>query len=199
MKKIVFLFLIVTVMTTLSGGEKMNETMKTIFARKSVRNYNESTIPKETFELLVKAGMAAPTARDKRPWEFIIITDKAVLKKLSDALPYAKMAEKAGHGIVVAGDMEKQNGGVNSPYWIMDCSAAVQNILLAAESLGLGAVWTAVYPNADRIEPVSKILGLPKNIVPLAFIPVGTPTGTDKPKDKFNKDQIHWNKWKGTK
>jgi nitroreductase len=195
MRKITALFLILSAMTTLSGGEKMNETMKTIFARKSVRNYNESTIPKETLELLVKAGMAAPTARDKRPWEFIIITDKAVLKKLSDALPYAKMAEKAGHGIVVAGDMEKQNGGADSPYWIMDCSAAVQNILLAAESLGLGAVWTAVYPNSDRLEPVSKILGLPKNIVPLAFIPVGTPAGTDKPKDKYNKNQIHWNKW----
>lgn len=199
MKKIIAFFVVVSTIFTLSGGEKMNETMKTIFSRKSVRNYNESTIPKETLELLVKAGMAAPTARDKRPWEFIVITDKAVLKKLSDALPYAKMAEKAGHGIIVAGDMEKQNGGTDSPYWIMDCSAAVQNILLAAESLGLGAVWTAVYPNKDRLEPVVKILGLPKNIVPLAFIPVGTPAGTDKPKDKFNKDQIHWNKWKGAK
>jgi len=156
MRKITALFLILSAMITLSGGEKMNETMKTIFARKSVRNYNESTIPKETLELLVKAGMAAPTARDKRPWEFIIITDKAVLKKLTDALPYAKMGEKAGHGIVVAGDMEKQNGGTDSPYWIMDCSAAVQNILLAAESIGLGAVWTAVYPNADRIERIAK-------------------------------------------
>lgn len=177
----------------------MNETMKTIFERKSVRNYNESTIPKETLELLIKAGMAAPTARNKRPWEFIIVSDKKVLKELADALPYAKMAEKAGHGIVVAGDVEKQNGDIDSVYWIMDCSAAVQNILISAESMGLGAVWTAVYPNNDRLDPVRKILELPKNIIPLVFIPVGTPAGTDKPQNKFNKDQIHWNKWKGPK
>lgn len=195
MKRTAFFMIIAIMSITLSGGEAMNETMKTIFERKSVRNYKESTIPKETLELLVKAGMAAPTAMDKRPWEFIIITDKTVLEKLSEALPYAKMAGPAGHGIVVAGDMDKQNGGPDSPYWIMDCSAAVQNILLAAESLGLGAVWTAVYPNMDRVAPVSKVLGLPKNIVPLAFIPVGTPSGKDKSKDKFNKKQIHWNKW----
>ena len=208
MKKIVFLAVLLAVFS-LSGGVKMNETTKTVFNRKSVRNYVQTTIEPETLEFLVKAGMAAlmlavwsglgmaaPSAIDRRPWEFIIINDKAVVKKLNDALPSAKMAEKAGYAIVVAGNIEKQAGGKDSTFWIMDCSAAVQNILLTAESLGLGAVWTAVYPSAERVKPVVEILGLPANIVPLAFIPVGKPAGTDKPKDKFDKEKIHWNHWK---
>lgn len=195
MKKIVLLAVLLAVFS-LSGGVKMNETTKTVFNRKSVRNYVQTTIEPETLEFLVKAGMAAPSAIDRRPWEFIIINDKAVVKKLNDALPSAKMAEKAGYAIVVAGNIEKQAGGKDSTFWIMDCSAAVQNILLTAESLGLGAVWTAVYPSAERVKPVVEILGLPANIVPLAFIPVGKPAGTDKPKDKFDKEKIHWNHWK---
>jgi len=195
MKKIIFLAVLLSFFSVF-GGEKMdNETTKTIFNRKSVRNYVEAQISPETLEFLVKAGMAAPSAIDRRPWEFIIINDKAVVKKLNDALPSAKMAEKAGHAIVVAGNIEKQAGGKDSTFWIMDCSAAVQNILLAAESLGLGAVWTAVYPNPDRMKPVIETLGLPSNIVPLAFIPVGKPDGSDKPKDKFDKEKIHWNHW----
>lgn len=199
MKKIVFLAVLLSFFSVF-GGEKMdNETTKTIFSRKSVRNYVETTISPETLEFLVKAGMAAPSAIDRRPWEFIIINDKAVVKKLNDALPSAKMAEKAGHAIVVAGNIEKQAGGKDSTFWIMDCSAAVENILLAAESLGLGAVWTAVYPNADRLKPVIETLGLPSNIVPLAFIPVGKPDGSDKPKEKFDKEKIHWNHWSNKK
>ena len=176
-----------------------NATTKTIFNRKSVRNYVETTVSPETLEFLVRAGMAAPTAMDRRPWEFIIINDKAIVKKLNDALPHAKMAEKAGQAIVVAGNIEKQAGGKDATFWIMDCSAAVENILLAAESLGLGAVWTAVYPAADRLKPVIEILGLPSNIVPLAFIPVGKPDGSDKPKEKFDKEKIHWNHWSNKK
>ena len=195
MKKFVFLAVFFAVFCVF-GGEKMNnETTKTIFSRKSVRNYVETTVSPETLEFLVKAGMAAPSAVDRRPWEFIIINDKGVVKKLNDALPSAKMAEKAGYAIVVAGNIEKQAGDKDSTFWIMDCSAAVQNILLAAESIGLGAVWTAVYPSAERVRPVVEILGLPANIVPLAFIPVGKPAGTDKPKDKFDKERIHWNHW----
>ena len=194
MKKVVFLAILFAVFSVF-GGEKMNETTKTIFSRKSVRNYVEATIGPETLEFLVKAGMAAPSAMDRRPWEFIVINDKAVIKKMHDALPYAKMVEKAGYAIVVAGNVEKQAGGKDSTFWIMDCSAAAQNILLAAESLGLGAVWTALYPDPNRVKSAVDILGLPANIVPLAFIPVGKPAGTDKPKDKFDKNVIHWNHW----
>lgn len=173
----------------------MNETLKTIFSRKSVRVYKDEPIAKEKLDMLVRAGMAAPTAVDKRPWEFIIITDKAILKQLAGALPYAKMAEQAAAAIVVGGDINKQWGGADSEFWIVDCSAATENVLLAAESLGLGAVWTAVYPDQERITAVRQILNIPDNIIPLNLIPVGVPTGIEQPKDKYNPAQIHWEKW----
>ena len=173
----------------------MNDTLKTIFARKSVRSYRTEAVSDEKLQMLVRAGMAAPTAVDKRPWEFVVVTDRAVLKQLADALPYAKMAERAAAAIVVGGDVRRQWGGMESDYWIMDCSAATQNILLAAESMGLGAVWTAVYPEDSRVRAVRQILGIPPHVVPLNVIPVGVPSGREKPKDKYDPKQIHWNKW----
>lgn len=173
----------------------MNETLKTIFERKSVRNFIDGNITFEKLELIVKAGMAAPSAVDKRPWEFIIIKDKVTLKKLADVLPYAKMAEFAQAGIVVCGDINRQHGGKNSSYWVQDCSAATENILLAVESLGYGAVWTALFPYIDRVDSVVGILHLPEHIKPLNFIPIGIPSGIDLPKDKFNPKQIHREKW----
>ncbi len=197
MKKITLLLMFLATFC-LWGGEKLeNETTKTIFSRASVRGYSETKLPAETLEFLVRAGMAAPSAVDKRPWEFIIVQDPAVLKELAEKNPGngGKMALQAGQAIVVAGDLSKQHGGKDSTFWIMDCSAAVENILLAAQSLGLGAVWTAVYPGQDRIDPVVKALKLPENIVPLAIIPVGKPAGKAQPKDKFDKKKIHWNKF----
>jgi len=173
----------------------MNDTLKTIFSRKSVRSFKDEPVPKEKIEMLVRASMAAPTAVDKRPWEFIVVTDRNILKKLADALPYAKMTAQAAAAIIVGGDITKQWGGTDAEYWKMDCSVASENILLAAESLGLGAVWTAVYPEKTRIENVRKILGLPDAVIPLNLIPIGVPKGDEKPKDKYNPKQIHWNKW----
>jgi nitroreductase len=217
MKKALFLTLIFLVFSIFAGccckkgEEKMEkavqpviqseekcgrDALEVIFERKSVRNYKTDPVKKEDLETIVKAGMAAPTARDRRPWEFIVIDDRELLDKLAQALPYAKMAKQASAGIIVAGDLNKQNGTKESPYWIMDCSAAIQNVLLAVEHLGLGAVWTAVYPNQDRIDAVKALFPeMPENIIPLAFIPVGVPQGTDKPKDKYNPAQIRWNKW----
>jgi len=105
------------------------------------------------------------------------------------------MASTAAAAIIVGGDVRKQWGGLESDYWIMDCSAATENILLAAESMGLGAVWTAIYPEDARIRAVRQILGIPPHIVPLNLVPVGVPAGREKPKDKYNPAQIHWNKW----
>ncbi len=173
----------------------MNDTLKTIFARKSVRAYRSEAVSDEKLQVLVRAGMAAPTAVDKRPWEFVVVTDRAILKQLADALPYAKMADRAAAAIVVGGDVRKQWGGMESDYWIMDCSAATQNILLAAESMGLGAVWTAVYPEESRVRAVRQILGIPHHVVPLNLIPVGMPAGREKAKDKYDPRQVHWNKW----
>ncbi|MGB9687092.1 MAG: nitroreductase family protein [Rectinema subterraneum] len=173
----------------------LNDTLKTIFSRKSVRTYAEGTIPKEQLEMLVRAGMAAPSAVDQRPWEFVVVTGRAALNALASRLPYAKMAAHASAAIVVCGDLRRQWGGPDSVMWVIDCAAAAENVLLAAESLGLGAVWTAVYPYPERIRSVRELLGLPDYIQPLALIPVGIPRGGEKAKNKWNPERVHWEKW----
>ncbi|MCE1166215.1 MAG: nitroreductase family protein [Bacteroidetes bacterium] len=173
----------------------MNSTLETIFRRKSVRNFKEAVIDDDTLEIILRAGMAAPSAVDKRPWEFILIKEKNTLLELARSLPYAKMAEKAAAGIVVAGNTLKQWGSGDLGYWVQDCSAATENILLAVESLDLGAVWTALHPYKDRKKIVTDLLGIPEHVVPLNFIPVGIPAGNPEPKDKYNPGVIHYEKW----
>lgn len=173
---------------------EMNNTVKTIFERKSVRSFENKVLSKEQLELIVKAGMAAPSARNLQPWAFIIITDRNTLNTLADRLPYAKMLHEASAAIVVCGVPE--NAG-DSPegYWVQDCSAATQNILLAIESMGLGAVWTGVYPRSERIDVVRDVLSIPQNVFPLNVIPIGYPKGENRPKDKFKPENIRSEKW----
>lgn len=172
-----------------------NHTLKIILQRKSVRNFTNEKVSKEQLKILVKAGMAAPTAVNKQPWAFIAIDDKEILNQLGDALPYAKMTKKASAAIIVCGDMQKALADWEQEFWIQDCSAASQNILLAAESMGLGAVWTAAYPAKDRMALVVEILNLPEHIIPLNVIPIGYSSGIENPKDKWKPENLHWQKW----
>lgn len=172
-----------------------NNVLEVIHNRKSVRNYTDQAVSRKQLEDLVRAGMAAPSARNLQPWVFVIVRDRGVLNSLSDSLPYAKMLKNAKAAIVVCGDLSKNDIDIENSYWVQDCSAATQNILLAAESIGLGAVWTALYPYQERIRPVKQYLELPENIIPLNVIPIGYPTGSDKPKDKWKPENIHWEKW----
>lgn len=170
--------------------ETKNSTLETIHSRVSVRSYTEQPVSEEDLLTLVKAAMAAPSGKDVRPWEFIVLRDRKKLDTLAEALPYAKMLAGATAAIVVCGNNDISNGG--SFYWYLDCSAAAQNILLAAQSLGLGAVWTAAYPYQERMIPVKRTLKLPENIMPLCVIPIGYPRKEHKPKDKYNPDKIHF-------
>ncbi|HVN48705.1 MAG TPA: nitroreductase family protein, partial [Bacteroidota bacterium] len=168
--------------------------LSTIYERKSVRNFTGESIAQEELIELVKAGMAAPSAVNCQPWEFILVTEHATLDKLADALPYAKMLYKAGAAIIVCGVPELAHRKYHE-FAVIDSTLASENILLAAEALGLGAIWTAAYPYPERIEPVRTILQIPENIIPLNVIPVGHPTGEDVPKQKFNKTKIHYEQW----
>ena len=172
----------------------MKDTLSVIHERKSVRNFTGKPVDKAALEKIVRAGMAAPSAVDKRPWSFVIVTDRKKLDRLAAGLPYAKMLSKAGAAIVVCTEPGKANNG-STEYAVIDASLAGENILLAVEALGLGAVWTAAYPNQDRMDLVRSELGIPGNVIPLAVIPIGEPTGEDKPKDKFNKEMIHREQW----
>lgn len=167
--------------------------LEVIHARKSVRSYTDRQVSRGQVDTLIKAGMAAPTARNVQPWFFVAIDDRALLDSLAEALPYAKMLTKASVAIVVCGDTIKATEGKTLGYWQQDCSAATQNVLLAAEAMGLGAVWTGVYPNLERASAVSSILKLPEHIKPLAVIPVGYPGGNEQPKDKWKPENMRWN------
>jgi len=171
------------------------DTLSVIYARKSVRHYTGVAATKDQLETLLKAGMAAPTAVDRRPWAFVVVTDKKILNALADGLPYSKMIVQAGAAIIVCGDLNKALPGEGQAFWVQDCSAATQNILLAAQALGLGAVWTGMYPSSERVNFVQQALGIPKEVIPLNIIAVGHPVGDEKPKDKFDPVNIHWEKW----
>lgn len=172
-----------------------NGMLNAIMNRKSVRQYTDQPVSREQLETLVKAAMAAPSAVNKQPWAFVVIDDRTTLDALADLLPYAKMAAKAPAAIVVCGDLSKAYNGLDDEYWIQDCSAATENLLLAAEAMGLGAVWTAAYPEEDRVEIIRKQLALPEQIVPLNFIPLGYPLHDDAPKNKYKPENIHFNRW----
>ncbi|MFH0826265.1 MAG: nitroreductase family protein [Candidatus Omnitrophota bacterium] len=190
-------FMVVLGVLSFSGAcsAQVKDTLTVIHSRRSVRHYTGQPVSRKDLETLVKAGMAAPTALDKRPWSFVVVTDEAVLKKLAEGLPYSKMIVQAKSAIVVCGVMTKAGGGEAREFWVQDCSAATENILLAAEAMGLGTVWTGMYPFYQRVEYVQKVLGIPREVIPLNVIAVGFPTGEDRPKDKFDPANIHWDKW----
>ena len=169
-----------------------NKTLEVIHNRKSVRHFTEQPVSKEQIKTLLRAGMAAPTAVNRQPWVFYVVTLRETLDALSKQLPYAKMLTQAQTAIVVCGDMDKAGNLKDEGYWVQDCAAATENILLAAESMGLGAVWTAAYPYDDRTKAVIKELNLPKTHIPLNVIPIGYPTGEDLPTNKWKAENIIW-------
>jgi len=173
---------------------KYPDAISVIHNRKSVRNFTGESVTQSEIDILLKAAMAAPSAVNCQPWEFILVTDRKTLDALGDALPFAKMIFKAGAAIIVCGVPAKAHKQMEE-YAVIDSTLASQNILLAAEAIGLGAIWTAAYPYPDRMKSVKTILNIPENIIPLNVIPIGHPTGEDKPKEKFNSIKIHKEKW----
>ncbi|MPM94197.1 NADPH-flavin oxidoreductase [bioreactor metagenome] len=166
--------------------------MDSILKRRSIRKYKDLKVCDEIVEDLLKAAMAAPSAGNEQPWEFVILRDKEIMKNITEIHPYSKMLLNSDVAIVVCGDEKKE---VFKGYWVQDCSAATENILLAAQDMGLGAVWLGVYPIADRVKKIQEILGLPSSVVPLSIVPVGYPDEEKTPEDRFNRKRIHYNGW----
>ena len=165
-----------------------------ILTRSSIREYTAEPVSRTTLDSLCRAAMAAPTAKDQRPWKFVVIDDKAVLQELASALPYAQALKTVPAAIAICGDptlMDEDHRPTE--WWVEDCSAATQNILLVAHSLGLGAVWLGVYPAETLVASVSNTLKLPSNLIPLSIVALGHPKGTAQPKDKYAKDNIRYN------
>jgi nitroreductase len=175
--------------------DKTTIVLENIMSRKSVRNYTGEPVTKACLLALLKAGMAAPSARNRQPIAFVAVTDRATLDALGDGLPYTKMLYKAGACIVVCGDASVDLQAGATDLWDQDAAAASENILLAAEAMELGAVWSALYPYPERENHVRKFVKLPPSVTPFSIIPIGHPTGQDQPKDKFRADKVHWERW----
>ncbi|UCE96331.1 MAG: nitroreductase family protein [Candidatus Bathyarchaeota archaeon] len=168
----------------------MSELIGLIFARRSIRKYTFEPINEENIKTLLEAAMAAPSSSNRKPWHFIVVTDRKTLDKLGRAHPYGKMLLEAPLCIVVCGDTT-----ISARYWVQDCSAATENLLLAATALGLGAVWLGVYPRKERINVAKRILKIPQNIAPLNIISIGHQAEVKEPRTQYNKERIHQNIW----
>jgi len=166
--------------------------MNSLFARRSIRHYTKEPIKPDTIEWLLKAAMAAPSAGNQQPWHFIVIQDRRVLDEIPKLHPYAQMATEASLAILVCGDTRNEK---HPGFWVQDCSAATENILIEACELGLGAVWVGVYPNEQRVSALSKLVGLPEKIIPLSLIPIGYPSEHKQPSERYDISKVHQNSW----
>ena len=190
--KLTLVTLIAMVSVTALGQERGQSALDNIFSRKSVRSYTDQPVSQEQVETILKAAMAAPSGMNAQPWRFVVVREQATKDKL--AIGFNKMIAKAPVVIVVCGKTTNKLGGTNNN-WTADCAAATENLLLAVEALGLGAVWTACYPYDERMNPAIEALALTDNVKPYCIVPVGYPAGNDKPKDKWKPENIHYEKW----
>ena len=166
--------------------------LNVIFSRRSIRKFTGEIISDSDLSLLLKAGFQAPSAHNTQPWEFIVLNDKDILEEITAKHPYGKMLPDAGCAILVCGNnlMQKTPG-----FLIADCSAAIQNILLAAHALNLGAVWCGIYPITALINNIRKLLNLPDNIIPVGVVAVGHKAEDKKPRDNYSLEKVHYNGW----
>ncbi|MBQ2540968.1 MAG: nitroreductase family protein [Paludibacteraceae bacterium] len=175
--------------------EQMNKTdivLEAIQTRVSVRQFTGEKLSDEQIEKLLRAAMAAPSAMNKQPWQFVVITNEELLAKIGEQMPNSRCQNKPGCAIVPCGDMSKTLEGAGRDFWVDDLSAATENLLLAAHAMGLGACWTGVHPNMERVSDVQKLLGLDEQIVPLCIIPVGVPAEQPEVKQKFNEENVRY-------
>lgn len=168
------------------------DAIKNLLLRRSIRKYTDQPIPQEIVNSLLEAGMHAPTARNLQPWHFVVVDQRSILDELTVAHPYAKMLKQASLAILVCGDRKIQE---MDGYIIQDCSAATQNIMLAAHAHGLGSVWLGMYPREERMREVGKLLGIPDHILPVSLISIGYPDEHREAPDRFKTDRIHFNKF----
>lgn len=164
--------------------------IQTIFARRSIRKYTSEPVSEGDIQTLLEAAMAAPSASNRKPWQYVVVTERETIDALAEAHPHGKMLFDAPLCISVCGDLTEMER-----YWVQDCSAATENLLLAATALGLGAVWLGVYPRDERVQAVRPILALPDHITPLNLISIGHPAEEKEPRTQFDDARVHRERW----
>ncbi|MGI5940268.1 MAG: nitroreductase family protein [Thermoleophilia bacterium] len=166
--------------------------MSIILSRRSVRKYTGERVTDDQVTELLKAAMSAPSAGNQQPWHFVVVRSQEVLDRISAVHPYAAMASHASVVIAVCGD---PTGLKWADYWVQDCSAATENVLLAAHEMGLGAVWLGVYPIEERVEDIRELLRLPRQVIPLSLVAVGYPAESHPAADRFDAGRVHYDQW----
>ena len=168
------------------------DALEAIHTRRSIRKYLDRTVPEELVQKLLAAAMQAPSARNEQPWQFVIIDDRAMLAEIPGFMPNAAMAAEARLAILVCGDLDLEK----SPgYWMVDCAAVVENMLLAAHALGLGAVWCGVYPREQRMASLKRLLGLPDNVLAHSLVVLGHPGEQVPAVDRYLPERMRRNHW----
>lgn len=169
--------------------------LEVIFTRKSIRRFTNEAVSQEDVETLLRAGMAAPNTINNRDWAFLVVRDREVLERIADnQRGHGNMLRIAPLAIVVCGDLDLAHPKYKD-FWIQDCSAATENILLAANAIGLGAVWLGTYPVEAHYRGIQEILALPEHIVPLAVIAIGHPAENPDVRYRFEPEKIHYERW----
>jgi nitroreductase len=168
------------------------DAIEAILSRRSIRRYTNDPLPDLVVNEILRAAMSAPSAGNEQPWHFVVIRDRKTLDRIPEVHPHAQMLKEAPVAILICGDMglEKHKG-----FWVQDCSAATENMLLAASAKGLGAVWLGIYPREDRVDGLRRMLDIPKGVIPFSLIPLGHPAEEKPREDRFNIDRIHLERW----
>ena len=168
------------------------DTLEAIQTRRSIRQYQERPVPGELIDRLLAAAMSAPSARNGQPWQMIVVDDRAVLAEIARLNANARMAAHAPLGILICGDLslEKSPG-----FWVVDCAAAMENLLLAAHASGLGGVWIGVYPRQERMDILRRLFGLPEQVIAHSLAILGFPAERPAAAERFRPDRVHRNRW----
>ncbi len=168
------------------------DALEVIRTRRSIRKYLDRPVPGELIQKLLAAAMQAPSARNQQPWQFVVIDDRAILARIPPIMPNAAMAGSAPLAILVCGDLglEKSEG-----YWLVDCAAATENMLLAAHALGLGAVWCGVYPREKRMDGLRQLIGLPENVIAHSLVVLGYAAEQVPAEDRYRPERVYRNRW----
>ena len=168
------------------------DAMEAILTRRSIRAYTDEPVGADEVERLLEAAMAAPSAGNQQPWQFVVIDDRRTLDAIPKFHEYSAMLSRAPVAVAVCGDLRAAK---MPEYWEQDCSAATENLLLAAHAMGLGAVWLGIHPEGDRVAKLSELLALPEGVVPLCVVALGRPAEAKGPADRYDAARVHRNRW----
>lgn len=168
------------------------DAMEAILTRRSIRKYTKQEVPDSIIREVLEAAMCAPSAGNQQPWHFVVIRDRRILDEIPKVHPHSQMVKEAPVAILVCGDLslEKRKG-----FWVQDCSAATENLLLAAHAKGLGAVWLGVYPREDRVDGIRKLLDIPEHVIPFSLVPIGYPAEKSFKVNRYDASRVHYDRW----